>query len=254
MSSQNFSVSGTAIWDLGFGQINSETMISGWALENIASQDGAIIANVLVANSPQAILSFLYFVLNSLCTSMFLAYEWSRFGVERRTLRTSEPKGEQRKTYFLQLPFRFAIPLICMSGFLHYLVSQSIFLAVVSQWDEVGQLQNAVAVATCGYSPLAMIFVMLCGAAIVTGLAILSWRRLDMGIPIVSSCSAAIAAACHKPPGDYENASEKAVKWGVVEEAGVQGEFGHCSFTSLPVSKPEYGVAYAGWNAGVAFT
>ena len=246
MAALGYSTSGQALWDLGFGhKLNSQTMITGWALANITSETAAVIANVLVANSPQVILAFLYFALNSLCTSMFLSYEWSRSGVERRTLRVSLPKGEQRKSYFLSFPFRYAVPLIAMSGLLHYLVSQSIFLAVISQWDEIGNLKLATAVVTCGYSPAAMIAVMLCGAVIVVGVTTFSLRRLDVCIPMSSSCSAAIAAACHRSQSDYEDASGKPLQWGV-SGSDLDSGIGHCCFSALPVGKPDYGIDYAG--------
>ena len=65
MAALGYSTSGQALWDLGFGhKLNPQTMITGWALANITSQTAAVIANVLVANSPQVILAFLYFVLD----------------------------------------------------------------------------------------------------------------------------------------------------------------------------------------------
>jgi hypothetical protein len=70
---------------------------------------------------------------------MFLADEWSHFAKERKPLRVSSPTG---LTYFLQLPYRIALPLLVMSGLLHWLVSQSIFLAVVSEYDEIGNEKN----------------------------------------------------------------------------------------------------------------
>lgn len=72
------------------------------------------------ANSPQLVLSFCYFAINSECTSMAAAYEWNKFGSSRKGLRVSAPLGEQRSTYFLQLPLRFSLPLMAISGGLHW--------------------------------------------------------------------------------------------------------------------------------------
>lgn len=84
--------------------------------------------NAWLANLPQIFLSALYFSVNRLCTSLYFAYEWNKYATRRKGLRVTSPKGDQRSTYFLQLPFRYAIPLVAISGLMHWLLSQSIFL------------------------------------------------------------------------------------------------------------------------------
>jgi hypothetical protein len=91
------------------------------------------VAATLIANTPQVILSFLYTTLNGLITSMFLAREWSSYGLEWKTLTASKPAGLQRRTYFLQMSYRVAVPLIVLSSPPHELVLQSIFLAIMSR-------------------------------------------------------------------------------------------------------------------------
>lgn len=218
------------LWSLGLGRVHPQALIEGWAIANLSSGNSQILASVLIANLPQALLSFLYLTLNGLCTSMFLADEWSRFGRYRKPLRVSTPKMGQRKTYFLQLPYRIALPLMGMSGLLHWLVSQSIFLAVVAEYDAEGNLLNSVAVATCGFSPVAI------------GLGC---RRFDGSMPLVGSCSAAISAACHAPPWD-SHASTQALQWGSVSGMTSPDGIGHCCFSSGVVSDPVPGQEYAG--------
>lgn len=239
--------SGQALWSLGFGRPRSQTMIVGWALSLIKDENLAITANILFANLPQTILSFLYLTLNGLCTSMFLADEWSHYVTERKSLRVSRPQRDQRSSYFLQLPYRIAVPLIFLSILLHWLVSQSVFLAVITQWDELGKLKKPFTVATCGFSPFAMIFVILAGAVIVIGVVLLSLRSFNADIPLVGSCSAAISAACHGPSWEDDGFWMGRLQWGVVpgicsEAHGVR----HCTFSSGSVEKPVSGVAYAG--------
>jgi hypothetical protein len=239
--------SGQALWSLGFGRPRSQTMIVGWALSLIEDENLAITANVLFANLPQMILSFLYLNLNGLCTSMFLADEWSHYVTERKSLRVSQPQRDQRSSYFLQLPYRIAVPLIFMSFLLHWLVSQSIFLAVITQWDELGKLKKPFTVATCGFSPFAMIFVIIAGLVIVIGVVLLSLRRFNGDIPLVGSCSAAISAACHGPSWEEDGFWMKKLQWGVVPGMGLEtNDVGHCSFSGGHVEKPVSGVAYAG--------
>jgi hypothetical protein len=62
-------------------------------------------------------------------TVMSLARELPRYGLRQNGLRVStNPRGAQRSTYFLQLPYRFGIPIIVATSVLHWLLSQSIFL------------------------------------------------------------------------------------------------------------------------------
>jgi len=68
-------------------------------------------------------------------------------------------------------------------------------------------------------------------------------RKYPGKIPLVGSCSAAIAAACH-PIGDdlAPDTVEKPLKWGVVgERNGVK----HLSFSKNEVDEPVEGVVYA---------
>jgi hypothetical protein len=246
ISSLSTSTSIQGLWSLGFGQVHGETLITGWALEGLASETPAVTANVLIANLPQALLSFLYLTLNGLLTSMFLADEWSHFSKERKSLRVSSPTGLQRRTYFLQLPYRIAFPLLAMSGLLHWLVSQSIFLAVVSEYDEVGNEKNRIAIATCGFSPIAMICVMVAGGCIITFALALGFRKFPPEMPIAGSCSMAISAACHSAPGEGVIASTEALQWGVVPWMLSAEGAGHCCFSRDRVGLPIPGHMYAG--------
>ena len=114
-------------WDRGLGKINSVSLITIY-FRNITQA-------VLLANLPQTILSFLYLTYNSLFTCMLSGHEWSLFGHHHRTLRVTSPRPGQRSTYWLQIPYTYAIPLMTLSGLLHWLTSQSIFLAVIEISD-----------------------------------------------------------------------------------------------------------------------
>ncbi|KIX08961.1 uncharacterized protein Z518_00039 [Rhinocladiella mackenziei CBS 650.93] len=234
-----------SIWKMGFGAVNVNTLINGWDIEKIADPSTQILASILIANLPQTILSFLYLNLNGLLTSMFLADEWSDFARERKTLRVSTPQGRQRSNHFLQLPYRMGVPLMVLSGLLHWLVSQSIFLAIVSEYTPLGDLATPVAIATCGFSPVAMLTLILVGAATIAGVIGLSRLRYDGGIPLVGSCSVAIAAACHRPTWDVD-AHLNPVQWGAVPGAERETGVGHCCFTSGDVEELHIGRMYAG--------
>jgi hypothetical protein len=72
-----------------------------------------------IANSPQVLLSVVFLHFNNMFTSMALAHQWSQFGIHRKGLRVTKPRGYQRQTYFLQLPLKIGVPLNVLSGLLH---------------------------------------------------------------------------------------------------------------------------------------
>ncbi|CEF79790.1 hypothetical protein FGSG_11545 [Fusarium graminearum PH-1] len=228
------------LWDLGFGSANELTLISGKGWDD--KDDSSLIANILVANLPQLVFSFFYFQYNSLFTCMAAAAEWSAYANKRRSLRvSSNPRGKQRSRYFLQLPYRYSIPLLLASILMHWMLSQSIFVVAIEQsgrWK----------LFTSGYSPIAMIFVIIIAAFMAAAVIITALRRLPTIMPVAASCSLAIAAACHHPDNKPQpDASVSRLQWGVMQrqrdELGRELT-GHCGFSQYPVEKPEWGIVY----------
>lgn len=214
------------LWNLGYGTVTSESILP----LNLPGDSGQLAA-VLIANSPQLVLSFLFLTYNGLFTCMLLASEFSDYGHERKTLRVTNPRAFQRSTYRLQLPYRYGIPLLVLSGVLHWLVSQSLFLARVVFYSQDGTEDTYASLSTVGYSCIAIITV-ICVGTLVVLLGILNgFRTYKIGMPLVGSCSAAISAACHRPDDDVD-APIKPVMWGVVD---TQGDVDHCCFTSFEV-------------------
>ena len=244
------------LWKMGFGAITSESMTD---IIQTKSRIRTLFLNILVANSPQPLLSFLFLTYNSLYTCMLLTQEWFSYAHQRKALRVTNPRGDQRSTYRLQLPYRYGIPLIILSGVLHLLVSQSLFLVNVRQYSGNSTSEDYEDEMTAlGYSCIAIITtILLSSNTIATGIAV-GFRRYKGGMPLAGSCSAAISAACHQPSQDWE-AAELPLMWGVVggktlgstEDApdlidSNGGQVGHCSFTSLPVLPPREGMLYSG--------
>jgi hypothetical protein len=147
------------------------------------------------------------------------------------------------------------------SATLHWLISQSIFLVGVDAYDEAWERAPYLDVMTCGYMPIAIVSAIAVGAVMLLAILVLACRRLDSEMVVAGSCSLAIAAACH--PG-YDPNSEQAVdapgememeaemngigmeylplRWGAVRS--VEGEVGHCAFTSEEVEMPQAGRVY----------
>ncbi|CAO2650076.1 Nn.00g013680.m01.CDS01 [Neocucurbitaria sp. VM-36] len=230
---------------LGFGTVDPSTSIIGLPNE--------LISNVLLANTPQLILSFLYFSYNALFTAMLLGYEWTTYAAKRKGLRVSHrPSGEQRSTYFLQLPYRFGMPLMGLSGALHWLVSQSIFLEAIDFYDEFGAKGSGATYSdenftTLGFSPSAIISVIVLGSLMVISIVGFGYVPYRRGMPLAGSCSMAISAACHnlgQEETDGDMAAEKKLQWGVVS-MGHDG-VGHCAFSTNDVEAPVKGEVYAG--------
>jgi hypothetical protein len=237
-----------SIWSLGFGQSSGITVVNrnGNAYSDGGSNPFKL---VILANTPQLVVSLGYLLINNLLTDMLQGWEWSKIGFGRTKLRTSIPEGQQRTTYFLQLPYKYSLPLMVLMSSLHWLVSQSFFVINVTgysgssgNWvaetgptDKVGWALN--------YSPLAIIFTIVVSIFLISLLIGLGFRRLHSEIPVVGSCSVLISAACH-PPSEGD-AGLLPVQWGVLQESiNHRTGLGCCTISSGEVSVPVEGQLY----------
>jgi hypothetical protein len=239
---------------LPFGAVDPRAFIYNWGSDNYVTH--TLLFNVFIANLPQLILSGIYFTYNGLFTCFVLGSEWSPYSVQRKGLRVSHnPQGAQRSTYFLQLPYRFAFPLIILSGVLHWLCSQSIFLVSVFL-DSSSIFESALFAgdlpilfvpsefAFCGYSPRAILAVVITGVIMLCIAVAFGRLRFRTGMPVAGSCSAAISALCHVPEtGGGQEEARMLMKWGVTDE---DAAYMHCSFSANEVEEPHQNVMYAG--------
>jgi hypothetical protein len=243
---------------LGFGTAKPQTLIRGPGWNIPKTGKSAVLFSSIVANVPQILLSGLYLIVNNLFTRIHLVTEWASYSTSRKPLRVSDQrKGAQRSAYFLQLPYRTGLPLMAISVALHWLLSQSLFLASIEslpthegepEYSSMNQSR-----VTCGWSPLAMICLLVLGFSAAVPIIFAAMRPLEGSMPLVKSCSLGIAAACHPPEGG--NDGEKPLMWGavgesIIEDSARQGahksgkEIGHCSFSSTPVDVPMAGRLY----------
>ncbi|KAF2496744.1 hypothetical protein BU16DRAFT_537894 [Lophium mytilinum] len=220
--------------------------LGSWGTSSITALDfsngskgaSGTLLNAWLANAPQLLLSMCYLIVNGLCTGMASAKEWNHLAGKRRGLRVTSPKGQQRNTYFLQLPYRFATPLLVISAILHWLTSQSFFLIRVDTVNEEGVVTDTSS--KCGFSTLSFLVLCLGFLGLILGVAITSFIRFPVKIPFAASCSFAISAACHPPEGE-QDAHLQLVKWGVVGRDGSDQAIEHCSISARPVKKPKEG-------------
>lgn len=231
-----------------FGAVDPEVMVE---IKLPTAGAGGLISAVIVVNIPQLVLSFSYVLYNSLLTSMHLYYEYSTYASRRRPLRVSRPKGTQRATYWLQLPYTYGITLITASVTLHWLVSQSIFLSRVKDFvDEEGyggefpQTGSQPTESNIGYSAGPIFTIIMLAICMILTVIGLSFRKLKSRMPLAVSCSFALAAATHRTDEDID-ASVLPVMLGEVPRVGSE-VVGHCCFTSEDVVDLVEGRKYAG--------
>jgi hypothetical protein len=250
-----------------FGKVNTDHLIDIY----LPSGDRSVIPYILLANLPQAIISFIYLVYNGQFTAMLANREWSNFAVKRAPLRVTYPSPGQRSTYFLQLPYRFSVPLLLAIAILHWFVSQSIFLVRIAiykdgkltggldlnSYNQITKQRQHGVFSAVGYSYSALIASISWGSALVAAfLAVAFFGKFPIGLPIGGTNSAVISAACHvkheEESGDVggETMCNRPLQWGVTIPGG-KDIVGHCSFSSREVDLPEVGHLYAGCTATI---
>jgi hypothetical protein len=208
---------------------------------------------------PQVVLSIIYFLYMGIMTSMFLAADWSKFAFQPQTLMVSTPSGNQRSTWLLGAPLGWGLALFGFSTLLHWFLSQSIFVVEMTVYNKDGTPKSPPTnrdendhshVTNCGYSPIAIIFSVIAAGILLLSAVIFMWRRFPEGAPpVVSTCSAAISAACH-PTNKHEGIVHDELRWGADGSFG--NGVGHCSlvpelaFRLGQAHAPIDGYTYAG--------
>ncbi|KAK3345483.1 LOW QUALITY PROTEIN: hypothetical protein B0H65DRAFT_558386 [Neurospora tetraspora] len=194
-----------------------------------------------------------------------------------KTLRTSQPRGSQRSTFFLSLPYRYGLPFVVVSSVMHWLMSQCLYFTEVDfiDLDGVTLDKSNPTTLTLGYSTWAIFWVIVLGTLswlTILGLAV--FGRYPAGMPIMGGCSAVVAAACHRPltetgrvrerrveesddgDGDGDEMEEEGdtdiaagpLSWGVIKQVvvrdGVEVEEKWLGFTRGEAEKPVVGETY----------
>ncbi|EMT74243.1 hypothetical protein FOC4_g10002724 [Fusarium odoratissimum] len=236
-----------------------------------------LISLTMVANTPQLILSICYLAYNGLFTRMLAEFEWSKYSVEFRSLRVTEPRGSQNATYRLQLPYRFSIPLIIISIALHWIYSNCIY---VSNYE--GYPYNRTVTVGLQFSSKAILVGLLVSIGVAITPLFLAFVKLPGVMVIAGANSAVISAACHYPStklkslsratsklsmrsneydsmsarliGDEEveelrDVSRRKIKWGRMSMGkSDESSVGHLGFGTeeLDIEKPVEGEYYSG--------
>ncbi|KAJ5186044.1 hypothetical protein N7472_010884 [Penicillium cf. griseofulvum] len=192
------SVGGTdwpTLWSLGIGSASPYTLI--YRLHS------TLLGNVLLANTPQLLLSASYYFYNATLTAMFMANEYENYAIKgmrhNYTVETlemppakglrvsSNRRGAQRSFYFLSLPFRYSIPLMLAYTVLHWLLSQAIFYVQIYMYDADMYHDPSLDVDACAWSPIALIFTIIVGSLMVMVLLCLALRPFRSGVVVLLS-------------------------------------------------------------------
>ncbi|KAI0466191.1 hypothetical protein F4859DRAFT_527465 [Xylaria cf. heliscus] len=181
------------------------------------------IPSVLIANSPQILFSLCYIALNSLFTYFCVATKWERFASNYIPLRVTEPNGEQKSSYLLQLPYQYSLPIMSLSILFHWLISNTIYVVVSEGGKEFspvvhetfsrltetikGYLFSTLYSGTknpdlpntavlLGYSPKSLIALTIVGSIVIITPLAFGFKRLSSDIVVVGTNSRLILMAC----------------------------------------------------------
>lgn len=226
-----------------------------------------MIPYVLLANLPQAVVSFIYLIYNGMFTTMLANREWTQYSIKRASLRVTKPGPGQRSTHFLQLPYTFSVPLLLGGVLLHWFISQSIFLARIAvfqdgklvEYDQLRQYghignEKDKTFTGIGFSDAGFIASLAWGGSVILIIiAVACIMVYPKGMPLGGTNSAVISATCHVRYEDGlqeqriegEDIADQQLKWGVTI-CGGRGKVGHCCFSSGEVERPSVGYLYAG--------
>ncbi|MGI4815484.1 MAG: hypothetical protein ACRYGG_19400, partial [Janthinobacterium lividum] len=206
-----------ALWSLGFSTNLPESRDT---LQFFPSSR-PIAQSVLMANVWQMALSFVYLCYNGIFTSMLLSREFTDFAWKRKGLRVSVPRGEQKRSHWLTLPYTFSVPLLVAASVLHWLLLEAIFLDEIQisspLSEDLGTGWTGNSFSNVILNAEALFVLLVVGGFLILVMLGIGFRTYTSGIPIVRSDSLAISAACHPRSGKRREAYKK-IMWGVVGE------------------------------------
>lgn len=122
----------------------------------------------------------------------------------------------------LQISYRYAVPLLASFTALHWVMSQSIFLANIEQRSATNYSTLYGAINACGYSPIAIIFSVGISGILLLVLYSFGFRRYPSGMPLVGSCSVAISPACHVDEEEGSDMIQWPLMYGVIQRNGTR--------------------------------
>ena len=222
-----------------FGMVNSLYTLT----RNGSEHAGSLLSNVLLVNLPQLLISVVYISFSGLVTSIFVSREYARHSKHRKGLRVTDPHGAQRSTSYLNVPYWLSTPLTGTMALLHWVLSESIFLARVSALKGHGEPDHSNDISSCGWSPAAVGVSLAIGSVLLFSISIAGFKGFTSHIPIASTCSAAISAAYHRSAHDEADVAERPLMYGKMRDMSDVGTH-RVGFSARSVRRIMYGEEY----------
>jgi hypothetical protein len=222
----------------GFGTATAQELV--WWSEPWDLNHG-LVGSALLANTPQIITSYIYTAYNSVISSMCAHAELLRFSQRRNHLRVTSPRGKQRSSYWLQLPYRVAVPLLTTSALLHWVISEGFFLVRADVYQPDGTVDPTQLISTVGYSAYAIIVgvsIMIFMLLVIVVIAFVI--KYPNTMPLAAISSASLAAIC-QPVGEENfepSLSLKSLSWGRVNGDNLVEESNEALHATFAVTKP----------------
>ncbi|KAF7192513.1 hypothetical protein HII31_06145, partial [Pseudocercospora fuligena] len=198
--------------------------------------DSGFIANAFTLNLPQILLTILCLLCNKALSGMLMAREWIAFSSTRKALRVTDPRGDQQSTYFLSMPYQYAIPLLLASVLLHWIMSQCFFLISIKTvfYSRTGMILSQSVVSKIGIGPWAASVAAILLSVTLIVMTTISCRSFHGGMPIVGCSSLAIARNANRGEDDVD-AAYLPLKWGKSAESASSARC-KCIFSSQDCS------------------
>ena len=191
----------TKEWEIGLGNAEPESPIQ-------ATSGDPILGYIMLANMLQLFMSLTYISYNGLFTRIVISSKLIRYASKRSGLRvTCLLDRFQRSSYFLTFSYRFSVPLLILSGFIYWILSQAVFLTELTTILADGTMNKSNTQNYFGYSFIAIAMAFISGSIMILIPLLLGWFRYSLGAPLIESLSLAISAACHAPgqrPGESQ--------------------------------------------------
>lgn len=202
----------------------------------------------LEANMLQLVLSIVTVIVQDLLLSSAAILEWAEYASSTDGLRVSDPKGSQRSSPIMSLPFIWATMSMTTLTIAHWLVSESISVNHVqifsftstdesdgpNHWSEIFFAASKTA------SFVTAIYLILGTTGLVLSL---HFKGVPSSVPRIGNNSRMIEVVCQRARYEDADMVTKPLKWGVLRESGMNGLL-RLGFSAVEVGEPISGQEY----------
>ena len=181
----------------GLGTDDPATTLVSGATGQPFQQGPSFPVQVVIANLPQVWLSIGYLTWNNQIGRIWLEREWRSYYLKCRLPRVSYGSQERgvRNARWLQLPYWLTGTLMSISIFLHWFVSQTLFVVEIYFADA-----HVASVFHMHYSPLAIIVAGTASIVLVLGLTVYYFVPVPTWMPLMAGSAKVVFDSCSRLP------------------------------------------------------